>query len=154
MPGYGILEANKGQGLLPWSWAQERLAKSHNYFVSTVRPDGRPHTMPVWGVWVDDRFYFSTGRQSRKARNLATNAACVVCTERADEAAVVEGVAEEVGKVSSIPHVARAYHRKYKWKLDPSLGPIFGVRPRVALGFIEHDAQFISTATRWTFQGK
>jgi pyridoxine/pyridoxamine 5'-phosphate oxidase len=57
--------------------------------------------MPVWGVWADDRFYFSTGRQSRKARNLAANAACVVCAERADEAVIVEGVAEEVSKASS-----------------------------------------------------
>ena len=65
------------KGLLPWKWAEERLQASHNYYVMTVRPDATPHAMPVWGVWVDDRFYFSTGAQSRKARNLAANASCL-----------------------------------------------------------------------------
>lgn len=73
MPGYGILAADQGSGLLPWSWASERLAEAHNYFVATTRPDGRPHVMPVWGLWLDDTFYFSTGRESRKARNLEGN---------------------------------------------------------------------------------
>lgn len=52
--------------------------------------------MPIGGLWLDGRFYFSTGKQSRKGRNLAANAECVVCTERADEAVIVEGVAEDV----------------------------------------------------------
>ncbi|HEU4760074.1 MAG TPA: pyridoxamine 5'-phosphate oxidase family protein, partial [Dehalococcoidia bacterium] len=60
MPGYGISEDD--EGLLPWAWAEERLAKSHNYWVATARPDGRPHAMPVWAVWLDDRLYFSTAR--------------------------------------------------------------------------------------------
>lgn len=39
MPGYGILDADKGRGLLPWSWATERLAKAHTYWVATTRVD-------------------------------------------------------------------------------------------------------------------
>jgi hypothetical protein len=93
MPGYGVPKGTKG--LLPWSWAKQRLEKSHNYWISTVKPDGSPHTMIVWGLWVDGAFYFSTGRQSRKARNLAENLRCVLCTERADEAVMVEGSARE-----------------------------------------------------------
>src|SRR2546427_9849951 len=84
MPGYGLPKGTKG--LLPWGWAEQRLKKSHNYWITTVRPDGSPHTMIVWGLWLDGRFYFSTGRQSRKARNLAANPKCILCTERADEA--------------------------------------------------------------------
>ena len=61
----------------------ERFQKSHNYWVMTVRPDGRPHAMPVWGIWLDGRYFFSTARTSRKASNLAENANCVVCTEGA-----------------------------------------------------------------------
>src|ERR1700675_123558 len=88
MPGYGLPEANKG--LLPWSWAEQRLKKSHNYWITTTKPDGAPHTMVVWGLWLDGAFIFSTGRQSRKARNLAENKKCVVCTEHAHEAVIVE----------------------------------------------------------------
>jgi pyridoxamine 5'-phosphate oxidase-like protein len=54
MPGYGTKSPTEGRGLLPWSWAEERLAQSHDYWVATVQPDGRPHLMPVWGVWDGD----------------------------------------------------------------------------------------------------
>src|SRR5258708_10671409 len=90
--GYGL---TKGKiGLLPWKWAEQRLTQSHNYWITTVRPEGSPHTMVVWGLWQDCRFLFSTGGKSRKARNLAKNTNCVVCTEHANEAVIVEGVPE------------------------------------------------------------
>src|ERR1700722_9919137 len=91
MPGYGLPQSSKG--LLPWKWAEQRLKKSHNYWITTVKPDKAPHTMVVWGLWLDGIFLFSTGRQSRKAKNIAKNKKCVVCTEHANEAVVVEGIA-------------------------------------------------------------
>src|SRR6516165_3924113 len=66
MPGYGLPEHDKG--MLPWKYANDRLTKSRNYYLATSRPDGSPHVMPIWGIWVDSVFYFSTGRESRKAR--------------------------------------------------------------------------------------
>ena len=81
MPGYGLAEGP--DGLLPWSWAEERLEESHNYWLATVRPDGRPHLMIVWGLWYGGVFYFSTGSDSRKARNLESNAHCVIGSEQA-----------------------------------------------------------------------
>ena len=69
MPGYGISEAS--EGILPWSWAEERLSNSRNNYLATTRPDGRPHVMVVWGVWFGGRYYFSTGQGSQKARNLS-----------------------------------------------------------------------------------
>lgn len=152
MPGYGIVDANSGTGLLPWSWATERLVKAHNYWIATTRPDARPHAVPVWGVWLDGAFHFSTGRHSRKARNLAGNPWCVVCPERADEAVIVEGVAEEVTDPALLGQFVDVYNTKYEWDLDLSLGPIYAVRPRVAFGFIEHADNFTGTATRWEFQ--
>jgi hypothetical protein len=100
MPGYGLPKGKKG--LLPWSWAIQRLEKSHNYWVATTRPDGAPHVMVVWGLWLDGFFIFSTGRQSRKARNLAANPKCVICNELAHEAVVVEGIARRVRKRSRL----------------------------------------------------
>jgi len=148
MPGYGLPKGKKG--LLPWAWAQRRLTTSHNYWLITVRPNGTPHAMPVWGLWVEAVFYFSTGRESRKARNLARNPSCVVCSERADEAVIVEGMAEEIKDERLLARLARPYHRKYKpWKLDPALGPIYAVRPRAAFGM--HEKRFVSAATRWRF---
>ncbi len=80
MPEYGLLDEKSGKGLLPWKWAQERLMKTPYYWVSTVRPDGRPHAMVVWGVWMKDVLYFSTGRKSRKAKKSHLESS--VCDQR------------------------------------------------------------------------
>jgi len=148
MPGYGIPADAKG--MLPWTWAERRLLRSHNYWLMTVRPDGRPHAMPVWGVWVDQAFYFSTGRTSRKARNLRRNARCIVCTERAAEPVIVEGVARTLRDRRLLVRLARAYHAKYKpWKLDTALGPVYAVSPRIV--FAVPEDRFPATTTRWRF---
>jgi hypothetical protein len=47
MPGYGVQGPEGGSGLLPWAWAEERLGRARNYWVTTLWPDGRPHSMPV-----------------------------------------------------------------------------------------------------------
>jgi nitroimidazol reductase NimA-like FMN-containing flavoprotein (pyridoxamine 5'-phosphate oxidase superfamily) len=145
MPGYGLPAGRKG--LLPWTWAERRLQRSHNYWLTTVRPDGTPHVMPVWGLWFDGRFFFSTGRQSRKARNLASNTACVVCTEESAEAVVVEGTAAELTDAALFKRLAPLYRRKYKpYELEQELGPVFEVSPRVIFGLRE---KTFKAATRW-----
>ena len=152
--GYGFPESTKG--LLAWSWAEQRLKKSHNYWITTVKPDGAPHTMVVWGMWQDGRFLFSTGSKSRKARNLAENPKCVVCTENAAEAVIVEGIAE-IADVAARKKLLPAYERKYKFDLstmkDDILSmkePVFAVRPRVV--FAMWEKHFQSKSTRWTFE--
>jgi hypothetical protein len=147
MPGYGVPKTAKG--LLPWSWAEQRLKKSHNYWISTSRPDGSPHTMIVWGLWRDGAFYFSTGRQSRKARNLAANPRCVICTERAEQAVIVEGMAEIIKDGAALPWFNKDYEAKYKWDMSSFAEPVYIVRPRVAFGLYEKD--FVGSATRWQF---
>jgi Pyridoxamine 5'-phosphate oxidase len=59
---YGI--ASGRRGLLRWDWARRRLIAAHNYWVSTTNPDGRPHAMPVWGLWLNEAFIFGTARRS------------------------------------------------------------------------------------------
>ena len=145
MPGYGLPKGTKG--LLPWKWAEQRLTKSHNYWITTMKPDGAPHTMV---------FLFSTGRQSRKARNLTENARCVVCTELAHEAVIVEGIAEEVPDVDLRRDFLKKYERKYDYDMsafeEPVLSlkePIYAVRPVVAFGL--HEKKGLNSATRWRF---
>ena len=65
---------------MPWAEAREVLAAAKVYWLSTVRPDGRPHVTPTAAVWLDVALYFSTGQTERKARNLAQNSHCVVAT--------------------------------------------------------------------------
>jgi len=155
MQGYGLPKDKKG--LLPWKWAEQRLKQSHNYWITTVKPEGAPHTMVVWGLWLDGAFLFSTGSQSRKARNLAENQACVVCNELAHEAVIIEGIAE----LATLP-VRREFLKKYQPKYNFDMAsmkkdilsmkePVFAVRPKVAFGLYER--KFQSSATRWTFTG-
>ncbi len=154
MPGYGLPKSSKG--LLSWKWADQRLRKSHNYWIITVKPDGSPHAMVVWGLWLDGAFLFSTGRHSRKARNLAENPRSVVCTEQAQEAVIVEGIAE-IAEVA----VRREFLKKYKPKYNFDMAgmeqdilsmkePVFSVRPQVVFGLSEK--KFVGSATRWRFK--
>jgi nitroimidazol reductase NimA-like FMN-containing flavoprotein (pyridoxamine 5'-phosphate oxidase superfamily) len=144
---YGIPEDMTGS--VSWDWAKERLTNSHNYLITTVRPNGRPHTMIVWGIWLDDAYYFSTGATTRKAKNLATNPHCVVCNENVAEAVIVEGQAHQLD-VAEIPEPAfDLYFKKYGWKLDPKMGPVFKVSPNVV--FAMPEKLFPAGATRWLF---
>jgi hypothetical protein len=154
MPGYGTLAADRGTGLLPWSWAVERLTRSHDYWVATIRPDGRPHVMPVWGVWLEGALWFSSSRGSRKARNLATNVNCAITTDNAYEPVVIEGAAVLVTDLSSVASFVAATNQKYKtdYSVDffnPDSNACFAVRPTWAFGLTESD--FTGSPTRWIF---
>ena len=46
--GYGLPEGD--EGMLDWSQVRQRLVASKHYWLATVRPDGRPHVVPRWGV--------------------------------------------------------------------------------------------------------
>ncbi len=159
MPGYGIADAGGGTGLLPWRWASDRLMQGRTYWLATSRPDARPHVMPVWGVWFNDAFFFSTGEQSRKARNLANNSQCSVALEtdllrrskrkdRIKDAVIVEGMAELIKDSRLRKKFSRAYEDKYAWDMQKFNEPIYRVRPKTVFGFTDG---FNQTATRWTF---
>jgi len=146
MPGYGI--SASPEGMLPWSWARERLERSRNYWIGSVTPSGAPHSMPVWGVWLEDVLHFSTGVGSKKERNLRVNPRCTVTTETAEEAVIVEGTVSGMDPALH-ERVLEAYATKYTWAGDP--GGWLTVTPRKVFGFIEDESQFSKAATRWTF---
>src|SRR5438067_9673536 len=94
--GYGVPEGE--EGILPWIWAVERLEAARNYWFSTTRPDGRPHAMPAWAVWLDGVLYFEGSPLTRRARNVAANSAIVVHLESGDEVVILEGEAHAAGR--------------------------------------------------------
>lgn len=142
-PGY--FKPGKTDDLLSWSWAVDLMNRVRNPVISTVRPDGRAHAMPIWGIWLDDVYCFSTAITSVKSNNLKANPDCVITSGEGDDAVVLEGRAE----LSELPDgFTEAYKAKYGEKLDE--GPIWIVRPRVAFAFQAND-NFEKTATRWSF---
>jgi hypothetical protein len=146
---YGLLDPTRGTGLLPWSQVGQRMASARNYWIATTRPDGRPHVMPVWGVWIDATFYFGTAKHSRKARNLATTPALGVHLESGDDVVILEGVAVEVTDPGRCALIDDAYFAKYRVHMlgSPDDIVIYALRPRIAFAWQESD--FPGSATRW-----
>jgi len=154
MPGYGVLAAGEGTGLLAWRDVEPRLASSHDYWLATSRPDGRPHVMPVWGVWDGTALWFSGGGRSRKVRNIARDPRCVVTTDDALDPVVVEGTAAVVTEESSIRRFLELLNIKYAVDyqpdfLDPAVNATVRVAPHTAFAILQAD--FAGSPTRWTF---
>lgn len=146
MPAYGIDTSE--DGLLDWSEADQHLRTSQNYWLSTVRPDGRPHLMAVWALWSEGELFFST--DGRKAANLAANPRCSIATEAAAEPVILEGVTRLVPHGDEWDAVRAAYATKYGEGF-PEGSPLYALAPEVAFGFIEDASRFAATATRWQF---
>ncbi|MGH8776238.1 MAG: pyridoxamine 5'-phosphate oxidase family protein [Jiangellaceae bacterium] len=148
----------------PWADARQQLEAAETFWLSTVRPDGRPHVTPLISVWVDGALYFCTGPTERKARNLEGNTHCVLTTgcnaigEGVD--LVVEGDAVRVTDELLLRRVADAYAGKYgepfvfavsdgAFQGDGGEALVFEVRPTTAFGFGKGDA---FSQTRWRFR--
>ncbi|PWI09014.1 pyridoxamine 5'-phosphate oxidase [Streptomyces sp. NWU339] len=150
-----------------WAEARRRLEAAEIFWVSTVRPDGKPHVTPVIAAWHDGVLYFSTGRSEQKARNLAHNAHCALTTgansltEGLD--LVVAGEAKPVADPALLEEVIAAYEAKYGPHITSPEGTfhglgeafrkgdavVFAVAPATAYGFGRDDGVY--SHTRWVF---
>lgn len=155
-----------GAPLIAWTRVRERLDQGftqapgtggpsrHTCWLATVRPDGRPHVMPLGALWLDGAFYFTSGPGTRKAKNLARNPHCTLTVAANEFDLVVEGDALKVRDEAKLKRIAEAYARQ-GWKPTvrdgafyaeysaPSDGPppwdVYEVRPTTvfALGTAE-----------------
>lgn len=147
-PAYGI-SADPRSG--EWSEIAGKIEASRNYWICTTRKDGRPHAMPVWGVWLDGALYFSTDPNSVKGRNLRRTGQVVVHLESGDDAVIIEGTIEQVTDRATLTAFADVYNTKYQFRPDPDdpNGLTVRVVPSVANTWLERD--FPNSATRWEF---
>jgi nitroimidazol reductase NimA-like FMN-containing flavoprotein (pyridoxamine 5'-phosphate oxidase superfamily) len=155
----------------PWEQARDQLAAAGIYWLSTVRPDGRPHVTPLLAIWLDGALYFSTGPEERKAHNLAGNPHVVLTTgtNAAQDGLdlVVEGEAVAEHDESVLRRAADAWVAKYGefWRFEVQDGAfrhpgggralVFRVAPRVAFGFGRGPSFEAGgySQTRWRFSG-
>jgi len=144
-----------------WTDGRDQLEKAEIYWLSTVRPDGRPHVTPLIAVWLDGAMHFCTGPDERKAKNLTQNASCIVttgCNTMGDGLdIVVEGQAVEVNDEDMLQRLADLYKSKYEWEFSVRDGAfqheggralVFEVRPVTAFGFGKGETY---SQTRWRF---
>lgn len=133
---------------MSWQWVTERLEAARNYWIVTTRPSGRPHSVPVWGVWIDDAFHFGTDPLGVTAQNLNLNPESVVNLESGDEVVILEG---QFVLRDWTPSIQVAFNAKYdmSWEADEAF-PVFTLTLTKALAWTE--ANYPSNATRWRFQ--
>ena len=156
-----------GHAPLPWSRAERELEASNDqmttHFLATVRPDGRPHVAAVGALWVDGRFYFTSGAGTRKSRNLARLADCVMSVKLPDLDLVVEGSARKVTDAPTLQRLAERYSAQ-GWPATvkdgaftaPYSAPSAGPPPWDLYEFVPRTAFAVATAephgaTRWDF---
>jgi nitroimidazol reductase NimA-like FMN-containing flavoprotein (pyridoxamine 5'-phosphate oxidase superfamily) len=164
---------------VPWTTVRDRLADPEpesTHWLATTAADGRPHLMPLIGIWRDGAFYFIAGAGTRKARNLAANSRCAIGTSTRTNPSldvIVEGVATAVTDPAEVRHLAETYRSVLGWPLEarddglhgpnaPTAGPppytLFRVTPITAFGLpgvagmSEVDPDERHTPTRWRFE--
>jgi nitroimidazol reductase NimA-like FMN-containing flavoprotein (pyridoxamine 5'-phosphate oxidase superfamily) len=157
--------SSKGAVAARWSDVEAVLVSAALFWISTVRPDGRPHVTPLISVWVDGALYFCTGPDERKAKNLAQNPNCVLttgCNVEDGLDVVVEGAAARVTAEAELQRLADAYVAKYGevWRFavregafvhgadQSSVAHVFEVAPTKVLAFGKGD-EFSQTRFSW-----
>ena len=158
----------------PWSVALEQITAAETFWISTVRPDGRPHVTPLIAVWHDEAIWFATGAEERKALNLAENRSLILTTGQSALVLgaldiVLEGIAERITDDTRLKPVADAFVARYGreiWDYSVRDGAfdcrpptkdgivvraiVFRLRPVRGLGFRKGD-EF--SQTTWRFDG-
>ena len=157
-----------GSAALPWSRPHDLLAgglptPNIAFFLGTSRPDGRPHAAGIGALWLDGDLYFTSGPETRKARNLATNPSCTISVRLEGIDLILEGEAIRVTDQPTLEEVARRY-REGGWPAQvegeaftaPFSAPSAGPPPWHLYRFRFHTAFGVATtepfgATRWRF---
>ncbi|MEM9624100.1 MAG: pyridoxamine 5'-phosphate oxidase family protein [Pseudomonadota bacterium] len=139
-------------GFLNWDTLLWRFAAEKSYWLATA--DGAPHTMPVWDIWQDCAFRFSTDPTSKKARNLRQQPRASVHLANTEAVMVMECTARELTEARELQSFLDDYNPKYKWQftLDDVRQGVFALTPFKAFAWSAGEGeQFHNTGTRWTF---
>jgi hypothetical protein len=110
-PGY----VDRPTATVPWEYVEQQLADSLHYWMCSVRPDGRPHVVPRWAVYVEGRVYYDGSPETRHARNVAENPNVALHLESGEKALIAEGTCRAAGKPSAAlaEKLVAAYRAKY-----------------------------------------
>ena len=153
---------------VPWSRALAALETgdqkgNETSFLTTTRPDGRPHVAGVGAVWDSGKVYFVSGPGTRKSKNVAENPACVMAMSLSGIDLVIEGEAERVTDDETLQRLAKRYaeggwpasveDKAFTYEYSaPSAGPppwyLYAIRPKTVYGVL---ASAPGGATRWRF---
>lgn len=144
-------------GHIPWRKIDLWLQGFRSIWVCTTRPDGRPHAVPVWYWWDGQDIYFTTPKNTQKARNLQQQSAIVVHAGDGDDTIILEGEAFPVTDPAIRSRINANFQQKY---VDPHSGAqasiadddiLYHVRVRHVMVW---EYGIVSTRTDWQFERK
>ncbi|WP_405162206.1 pyridoxamine 5'-phosphate oxidase family protein [Nocardia sp. NBC_01499] len=121
----------------PWASTLAILGAAEVFWLSTVRPDGRPHVTPLLATWSLGGLCFTTGGRERKALNLEHNTRCLLTTgtnSLTGVDVVIEGVALRVNERSEREVAVTDFERKYGAYLTDPEGAWSGLGKAVIAG--------------------
>jgi general stress protein 26 len=109
---------------------ERRLQTEQNLWLATVRPDGSPHLVPIWFVWVMGKIYLCTGADSVKVRNLLQNPHVSIALEDGNQPIVIEGLAQPIGAAPK--PVIEAFKKKFDWNIstDGEYNQVIEIEPQ------------------------
>ena len=101
--------------------ALHRLAASMYYWICPTWPVGRPHTAPLWGVWLDGALHF--GKREQKARNPEWLPYAIAHIDSNDGVAMVAGTVTPIDDREGIWRILEAEHERYGIEVTEGSGP-------------------------------
>lgn len=140
----------KVSSTLDWVGVRERLEKAESFWLATTRADGRPHVIPIDGLWIDDIWYFGGAPETVHQRTVKENPNLVMHLEDPMRAVIVEGVAEWLTpSAEDARRLAEANKAKYGYPTSPSQYSkgVWGLRPKRVLAW----NSFPTDCTRFRF---
>ena len=158
-----------GNAPLPWSRSRDLLAEKVPgpevpMYLSTTRPDGRPHTAGIGALWQEGDLYFTSNPETRKSRDLAANPACTIAMRLPGIDLVFDGEAARTTDSATLETVA-ALFREGGWPAEvdgdaitaPFSAPSAGPPPWHLYRFVFRSVVGVGTeepygATRWRFE--
>ena len=124
----------------PWADALDAIGRAEVFWLSTVRPDGRPHVTPLLAAWHGDALYFTTGAQERKALNLVSNNRCALTTGTSTLRGLdvtIEGGAGLVTGAQERDAAADAFESKYGAHMTSPSGTWHGLGDLIRSGGVQ-----------------
>ena len=134
---FNLMSAEEGAGLIPWQRAIEKLIAARTYWICTTRPNGKPQSVPMWGLWLDDTLYFRTNPYTKTVRNLRENPCLLIHLDSGQDVVSFEGEARQVFDGPELTRVKEHYDAKYQFPLPTPLW--FALKPRVGHCYLCQD---------------
>lgn len=165
LPKYGLDQ-------LDWDEVEQAVAAAvagpgRSWFLTTLNPDGSPHTTGFGHAWIDGGIHFTTDPSVRKTHNLAADPRCAVAAGLENFDVTFDGEAHRVTDPAVVERIAGVYAR-IGWPASavgdviaapfsaPSAGPgpwqVFRIDVRSAVALSTTGSETEGGATKWWFR--